>query len=178
MPFEFVQQMCRFVWACEWCATGLNGHEVGKVFAKYPHSLGAVTPNMIIIYCNYGLGESIGRGSQAQISAVTTVTRAFSRYESLLFLRSPFLWCVSTSNPDTSESLQTIHRYMMKLSHHRPRIAALLHRKWGQLPENMLKNDNVVDHLSLFVGEYILVQKFLLESSMPEVWSNALNEYY
>ena len=36
---------------------------------------------------------------------------------------------------------QTIHRYMMKLSQHRPRIAALLHRKWGQLPENMMKND-------------------------------------
>ena len=49
---------------------------------------------------------------------------------------------------------QTIHRYMMKLSQHRPRIAALLHRKWGQLPENMMKNDNVVGHLSLFVGEY------------------------
>ena len=42
----------------------------------------------------------------------------------------------------------------MKLSQHRPRIAALLHRKWGQLPENMMKNDNIIGHLSLFVGEY------------------------
>jgi len=38
------------VWALAWHTTGLNGHEVGKVFATYPHSLGAVTPNMIIIY--------------------------------------------------------------------------------------------------------------------------------
>jgi hypothetical protein len=42
----------------------LNGHEVGKIFATYTHSLGAVTPNVIIIYCNYGLGESIGWGSR------------------------------------------------------------------------------------------------------------------
>ena len=57
----------------QFSTTGLIAHKVGKIFATYTHSLGGVTPNVIIIYCSYGLGESIGRGSQAQISAVATV---------------------------------------------------------------------------------------------------------
>ena len=45
--------------------TGLNGHKRGSSCRTYTHSLGVVTPNVIIIYCRYGIGAPIGWGSQA-----------------------------------------------------------------------------------------------------------------
>ena len=45
--------------------TGLNGHKRGSSCRSYTHSLGVVTPNVIIIYRRYGIGAPIGPGAQA-----------------------------------------------------------------------------------------------------------------
>ena len=78
--------------------TGLNGHKRGSSCRTYTHSLGVVTPNVIIIYCRYGIGAPIGRGTQAH-----TFRRyvGYVGYECFLpqaRLCTPPMWCVSGSD--------------------------------------------------------------------------------
>ena len=78
--------------------TGLNGHKRGSSCRTYTHSLGVVTPNVIIIYCRYGIGAPIGWGSQAHTFRRYVGYVGFECFLPQARLCPYLMWCVSGSD--------------------------------------------------------------------------------
>ena len=83
---------------CSLLFTGLNGHKRGSSCRTYTHSLGVVTPNVIIIYCRYGIGAPIGPGTQAHTFRRYVGYVGFECFLPQARLCPHLMWCVSGSD--------------------------------------------------------------------------------
>ena len=64
----------------------------------YTHSLGVVTPNVIIIYCRYGIGAPIGLRAQAHTFRRYVGYVGFECFLPQARLCPYLMWCVSGSD--------------------------------------------------------------------------------
>ena len=64
----------------------------------YTHSLGVVTPNVIIIYCRYGIGAPIGLRAQAHTFRRYVGYVGFECFLPQARLCPHLMWCVSGSD--------------------------------------------------------------------------------